>query len=150
MEAGGVDMEKDAVEAVSRWLYERAKPHFGGKYRDFPVLRRRVRDLIQEFKDPDMVAVVCAEIIETRRGAFSALASLSFYHFVFVRDGLSYPPGAWHYARWLFDEQNLKVYASIDHWLADWRDAVANGDMDKQLRAARMLKRLANESGAVL
>jgi hypothetical protein len=137
-------------ETVAKWLYERVKPHFGGRYRDYVVLRRRVRDLIQDFKDSDMVAVICAHIIDEQRGAFNALQSLNFFHFTFVRNSLGYPPGAWRYARWFFDEQDSKVRVSIDHWLVYWMDAIKDGDTSGQLRAARMLNRLNDERGAVL
>jgi hypothetical protein len=150
LDTGAAVTNGDAADVVARWLYERVKPHFGGKYRDFPVLRRRVRDLILEFKDVDMVATVCAEIIGAQRGGFNALHSLTFYHFIFVRNGLGYPPGAWRFARWYIDERDKTVRASIDHWLSRWRDAIEAGDMGVQLNAARMLGRLDSERGATL
>lgn len=106
---------------------------------------RRVRQLLELYEEPDVVAtVVCAVALQDgRRFSAQSLATDRFDRMVF-RSRI--PDGGWYYERWFMTlEPGTELHDLVEYWLGQWRDAHATGDSDGIKKATGQLAGLRNE-----
>lgn len=133
----------DLAQPIAEEVYDALKRRLGA-FRDFPVLRKRIRDLLSDHGgDSHMVAAVCLAAAEL--APFDIFRKIGPVSFIMLRNAMGVPDGAWRYAHLGQVTADAGRAESTEYWLALWRDAEEAGDMDLQLRAQKRLEELWSE-----
>ncbi len=141
--------EDDPLIGIAERIYEEASAH-GSKSRGlFTSLLRRVRDLLDEVKDPAEVELVCLLIAENDKETFVAYRSLAWNSFEWFRDRAGVPPGTWRYALRLRGLPEGTLRESVDYWFGELKDAGDRGDGGQQSLAQTMMDRLLEKHDAL-
>lgn len=141
----------DEVDAAAREVYDVIVAQLdGGKFKDFPALRRRIHELHQEYSDLDMVTAVACHIAEVDGTRFKPWTSLTVTAFAYFRFLLDIPDGAARFRRWLYRGVDKQTGVSAEYWLGRWGDAAAVGDFGEQQRAEQQLTALWEEHAATI
>src|ERR1035437_4271102 len=143
--------DKTPQQLITARLYEYFKT-LGIPLPMFGAIKRRVKFLIDETKDPDMVELVVMSVAREELDNFSILLSLGAMGFDYSRRLLDVPEGAWEYALWedklienegsSTSDDKVALRRSIGYWLGKWRDAEASYDDSGMKTAEKWLIKL--------
>lgn len=108
----------------------------------FPAVIKRIADLLTETGDSDMVWLVCLEAIRGTGAGFEAMKHLGPVMFDVVKSKLDLPDGAWMYALWTDQCEDIKAKRSAEYWLGLWSDSDDAYDKAGIERAKLMLSKI--------
>lgn len=101
---------------------------------------KKVRELVDESGDPDMVETIVLQVVAQDRERFVAYRSLTLNTFEYFRDMMEVPAGGWGYALVMETTADPRVADTLDYWLRCWRDAELAQDEPAVWRARQKLE----------
>ncbi len=131
-------------QQIADRIYERLKRHM--KPRHYSAIRRRVQELLKEYRAACVLAVAWAGVDEAK-GEWS-LGKLSDAAFAYQHDRLNVPEGAWFHYLWLQEEidrndpERKPIRYGLVYWLDLLSDSITSGDPAGALEARHGLQTL--------
>jgi len=138
---------KPADERITNEILRSLKER-GHDMQHYGAVRKRVRELLAEYKDEVQVLLVSLELARRDGARFTPYASLSPGSFAYISDQFDVPRGAWFWHLWLQEEIALDdrsrdtVRQGIAHWIDQWDDAQDSGNLALIDEAKRFLEKL--------
>ncbi len=105
----------------------------------FPLVRSRVRQLLQDLKDPAMVELLAQVLAERDKEQFNVTYSLNPRSLDLARLMVDVPDEAWRWALWEYKLPLGRLRDSVGYWLGVWRDALDTDRPENVMRAKKML-----------